>query len=171
MSANQGKLREIVGKVEEEEPEGEAVVGPSVEATIHSSGITPSLFSFLLFLIYAYTYTYFFLNTSLLHISLLGFSFFSWQISLPTRRYLDLKLRKRRTWTLCTAGSKWGVSCSSRGGGMGASVRSEFILSSLFLVSMWLSTSFLHSYPCTFSSCRGWIYWKRWAPYGRKPRN
>ena len=74
MSAKQAKLREIVGEVEEEEPEGEAVVGPSGEATIHSSGITPSLLSFSLLLIYAYTYTYFFLNTSLLHISLLSFS-------------------------------------------------------------------------------------------------
>ena len=62
-------------EVEEEEPEGETVVGPRGEATIHSSGITPSLFSFLLLLIYAYTYAYlFFLNTSLLHISLLSFS-------------------------------------------------------------------------------------------------
>ena len=46
VSTKQAKLREIVGKVEEEEPEGEAVVGPSGEATIHSSGITPSLLSF-----------------------------------------------------------------------------------------------------------------------------
>ena len=52
--------REIVGKVEEEEPEGEAVAEPSGEATIYSSGITPSLLSFLLLLIYVYTYTYFF---------------------------------------------------------------------------------------------------------------
>ena len=76
MSAKRAKLREIVGKVEEEEPEGETVVGPSGEDTIHSSGITPSLLSFLLLLIYPYTYAYFFLNTSLLHISLLSFSLF-----------------------------------------------------------------------------------------------
>ena len=50
MSAKQVKLREIVGKVEEEEPEDETVAGPSGEATIHSSGITPSLLSFLLLL-------------------------------------------------------------------------------------------------------------------------
>ena len=32
--AKRAKLREIVGKVEEEEPEGEAVVGPSGEVTV-----------------------------------------------------------------------------------------------------------------------------------------
>ena len=50
-------------------------------------------------------------------------------------------------WTLCAAGCKWGVSCLSGGGGTGASVRSEFILFSLFLVSMWLSTSFFTFLP------------------------
>ena len=63
MSAKQAKLREIMGKVEEEEPEGEAMAGLSGEATIHSSGITPSLLSFLLLLICAYTYAYFFFST------------------------------------------------------------------------------------------------------------
>ena len=32
------------GEVEEAEPEGETVVGPSGQATTHSSGSTPSLF-------------------------------------------------------------------------------------------------------------------------------
>ena len=58
MSVKWAKLREIVGKVEEEEPEGETVAGPSGEATIHNSGITSSPFSFLLLLTYAYTYIY-----------------------------------------------------------------------------------------------------------------
>ena len=40
-SAKWAKLREIVGEVEEEEPEGEAVAAPSGEATVHSSGNTP----------------------------------------------------------------------------------------------------------------------------------
>ena len=52
-----------MGEVEEEEPESEAVAGPSGEATIHSSGITPSLLSFLLLLIYVYTYAYLFFST------------------------------------------------------------------------------------------------------------
>ena len=43
--------------MEEEEPEGEIVAGPSGEATIHDSGIMPSLFSLLL-LSHAYTYIY-----------------------------------------------------------------------------------------------------------------
>ena len=46
-----------MGEVEEEEPEGEIVAGPSGEATIHDSGIMPSLFSLLL-LRHAYTYIY-----------------------------------------------------------------------------------------------------------------
>ena len=40
------KLWELVGEVEEDELEGEAVVGPSQEATTHSSGSTPPFFSF-----------------------------------------------------------------------------------------------------------------------------
>ena len=46
-----------MGEVEEEEPEGEIVAGPSGEATIHDSGIMSSLFLFLS-LIHAYTYIY-----------------------------------------------------------------------------------------------------------------
>ena len=41
ISAKKAKLRELVGEVEEDELEGEAVVGPSWEATTHSSGSTP----------------------------------------------------------------------------------------------------------------------------------
>ena len=38
-------MRELIGgEVEEEEPEGAAVVGPSREATTHSSGGTPPIF-------------------------------------------------------------------------------------------------------------------------------
>ena len=37
---------ELVGEVEKAEPEGEAVVVPHGEATTHSSGSTPPLFSF-----------------------------------------------------------------------------------------------------------------------------
>ena len=77
----------------------------------------------------------FFVNTSLLHILLLSFSLFSWQKSPLMRRYLDLKLRKRRVWTLCTVGFKWGVSLLNWR-------RRQSILFSLFLVSMWLSSSF-----------------------------
>ena len=40
--AKKAKLWELVGEVEEDELEGEAVVGPSSEATIHDSGIMPS---------------------------------------------------------------------------------------------------------------------------------
>ena len=47
-----------MGKVEEEEPKGETVAGPSGEATIHDSGITPSPFFFLLLLIHMYTFIY-----------------------------------------------------------------------------------------------------------------
>ena len=45
-----------MGEVVEEEPEGEAVVGPSREATAHSSGNTsPSLF-FLVIKLYSFFY-------------------------------------------------------------------------------------------------------------------
>ena len=44
-SAKEAKLQELIGEVEEDEPEGEAVVGPGGEATTHSSGSTPPLFS------------------------------------------------------------------------------------------------------------------------------
>ena len=54
LSVKRVKLRELVGEVEEEEPEGEIVAGPSDEATSHNSGITHSLFLWLL--IHAYTY-------------------------------------------------------------------------------------------------------------------
>ena len=37
-------MRELIGEVEEEEPEGEAVAGLSGEATTHSSGSTPPFF-------------------------------------------------------------------------------------------------------------------------------
>ena len=151
MSAKWVKLREIVGEVEEEEPEGEAVVGPSGEATIHSSGITPSLLSFLLLLlIYAYTYAYFFSQHVLtVHFTPEFLAFFSWQMSLPMRRYIDLKLRKRRMWTPCAVGSKEGAPCSTRGGGTGASVGGEFI--SFFSFGFYRAFYFfLHSHPCTF---------------------
>ena len=48
VSAKKAKLWELVGEVEEDEPEGEAVVGPSGEATTHSSGITLPLFLILI---------------------------------------------------------------------------------------------------------------------------
>ena len=49
VSAKKAKLQELVGEVEEDEPEGEAVVGPSGEATTHSLGSTPPLYFFSLF--------------------------------------------------------------------------------------------------------------------------
>ena len=66
------------------------------------------------------------------------------------RRYIDLKLRKRKMWTPCTVELKWGAPCLTGGGGMGASVGSEFILFSPFLVSMWLSTSLYIPIPVLF---------------------
>ena len=78
MSAKWAKLREIVGEVEEEEPEGETVAGPSGEATIHNFGITPSSFSLLL-LIYVYTYIYIYiLFFSFAHPTPESVPFFSW---------------------------------------------------------------------------------------------
>ena len=53
----EGEAQRTSGEVEEEEPEGEILAGPSGEATIHDSSIMSSLFLFLL-LIHAYTYIY-----------------------------------------------------------------------------------------------------------------
>ena len=55
------KLRELIGEVEEEEPEGDAVVGPRGEATTHSSGSTP-LFSKFCAEIYLRKFWFFFLQ-------------------------------------------------------------------------------------------------------------
>ena len=41
ISSKKAKLWELVGEVEEAGPEGEAVVGPSGEATTHSSNVHP----------------------------------------------------------------------------------------------------------------------------------
>ena len=46
ISAKKARIRELVGEVEEDKPEGEIVVGPSGKATKHSSGSTPPLISF-----------------------------------------------------------------------------------------------------------------------------
>ena len=46
-SAKKARLQELIGGVEEDEPEGEAVVGPSGEATTHSSGSTSPFFQIL----------------------------------------------------------------------------------------------------------------------------
>ena len=46
-------MQELIGEVEEDELDGEAVVGPSREATTHSSGSTPLFFSSLVFLSFA----------------------------------------------------------------------------------------------------------------------
>ena len=75
------KLRELVGEVQEEEPEGEIVAGPRGDTTIHDSGIMHSLS--LLLLIHAYTYIYICIYIDIyiyiqmfysLHIPLLSFS-------------------------------------------------------------------------------------------------
>ena len=44
ISTKKARLWELIGEVEEDEPEGEAVMGPSGEATTHSSGSTTPFF-------------------------------------------------------------------------------------------------------------------------------
>ena len=53
-----GKLREIVGDVEEEELEGEAVAGPRGEATAHTSVSTPPI-PLIFLVIHLYVYIFF----------------------------------------------------------------------------------------------------------------
>ena len=64
-----------MGDVEEQEPEAEAVVGPSGEATAHSSGNTPLCLSFTLLSIYTYIFPFKHIIT---HLNLI---FFFWSIS------------------------------------------------------------------------------------------
>ena len=58
--------------MEGEEPKVEAVVGPSWEATVHSSGNTPPI-PLILIVINLYAYISLFFNKSLLHLLLLSF--------------------------------------------------------------------------------------------------
>ena len=46
MLAKKARLWELIREVEEDESEGEAVVGPSWEATTHSSGSIPPFLKF-----------------------------------------------------------------------------------------------------------------------------
>ena len=140
MSAKWAKLREIVGKVEEDEPEGEAVAGPSGEATIQSSGITPSLLSFLLLLIYMYTYAYIFFQ----HILVAHFTpeflpcLFLADESTDEETHRPKSKGEEDVDTLYS----WvqvGGSCSNRGGGVGASVGSK----SYLLLFLWFLFGFL----------------------------
>ena len=64
ISAKKARLWELVGKVEEDEPEGEAVVGPSGEAMTHSSGSTLPFFFFLNFALKYYLKPLLFFNLS-----------------------------------------------------------------------------------------------------------
>ena len=65
-SAKKARLQELIGEVEEDELEGEAVVGPSGEATTHSSGSTPPIFILFEFCteILFQTLVFFFFNLS-----------------------------------------------------------------------------------------------------------
>ena len=110
-------LRELVGEVEEEEPEGEIVAGPSGEATIHDSGIMFSLFLFLSLIhsytyiyicVYIYIYIYIYMFSSL-HIPLLSFSLlFLEQMSPLMRNQWGPKPKRKVTSKHCTVGWKWG---------------------------------------------------------------
>ena len=62
--------------MEEEEPEGEAVMGPSGEVTVHSSGNTPPVPLILIVISLCVHIFFFSFSTSLLHILLLSFPLF-----------------------------------------------------------------------------------------------
>ena len=63
-SVKKARLQELIGEVEEDELEGEAVVEPSGEATTHSSGSTPPFFLVLNFAQKYYLKLLFFFNLS-----------------------------------------------------------------------------------------------------------
>ena len=144
-----------MGKVEEEEPEGEAVVGPSGEATVHSSGITPPLLSFPLLLIYVYIYI--FLQHTLAAHFTLEFSPFFLADESTDEEISRPKLRKRRMLTLCTVGFQWGfpVCPEERALGLLLEVSLFSSLPPFFVCGFLLLFTFL---PLYFSFFRGWIY-------------
>ena len=155
--------------MEEEELEGEVVARPSGEATVHSSGITPLLLPFSLLSVYVYII--FFQHIIIAYFTLELFPFVSWQMSPLMRRCPDPNLRKRRILTFYTVWCKWGVPCSFRGGGIGASVRGEFTLFSLSFASPVAFYFSLHSYPCIFFHLSGAGSTKKgWFPEGGSPQ-
>ena len=113
------KLGEMVGKTkgeEEKEPEGIAVVGPSWEAIVYSSGNTP-LFCFL---------TNHFMNCFILHLTASYSSMIGWicilnhaspsylgpscsQMSLMNRVKQWQRLRRSRSWGWGKIEWRWGL--------------------------------------------------------------
>ena len=98
--------------------------------------------------------------------------FFSWQMSPLMRRFPNPKLRNWRTLTLCAVGFKWGVSCSTGGGGRGASVRGESILFSLSFSShvTFYFFTFLPLYLYFFHLPGDGYTEKGWFPMGGGPQ-
>ena len=141
------KHGEIVGEMEEEEPEGEVVVGPSGEATVHSSGKTPPVPLILIVINLCAHIIYF--NTSLLHILLLGFPhFFSWLMSPLMRRCPHPKPRRRRILTFCIVGCKWGFPAYLEEETLGICWRWVHSLVSFCFPVHMVFYSPLFSYPC-----------------------
>ena len=155
--------------MEEEEPEGEAVVEPSREATVHSSGDTPLFLSFSLLSIPMHIYLFFF-NTSLLHLLPLRFSL-SCQMSPLMRKCSDYKQRKRRRLIPFVVGWKWRgflLIQRRRHKGFGWRWVHSFVSSCFSFWFIWLSTPLLFPPLYLISSFRGWICWKRLVPLGRR---
>ena len=69
------RLRELVGEVEEEEPEGEMVAGPSGEATTRDSGIISLLFIHIY--IKKFFFSFFFFSCTHLYMLLVYIDMFS----------------------------------------------------------------------------------------------
>ena len=119
-----GKTKGNCRRCGEEELEAEAVVGPSGEATVLSSGNTPPVP--LISPCYQFIYVHFsFFSTY--HYSSLTLFFFSWQMNPLMRKFPGLRQRRRKILTSSTVGCKWGLSCPTRRRGMGLLLEVGFL--------------------------------------------
>ena len=147
-SAKKARLRELIGEMEEDEPEGEAVVGPSGEATTHSSGSTPPL-NFA----QKYLFKTFVLPQPILLIPtlLLPDRWFCWGGGSQI-----VNKGREGYWYFMELGSGGGLSSSTWRGGMGAVDR----VSLFYLLFLLLQVTFVVLFPCFpfyLFFYRGWI--------------
>ena len=143
--------------------------GPSEEATVHSSGITPSLLSFSLLSIYAYTYIFFSQHTLAAHFTP-GFSlFFLADESINEEMSRPKTKEEEVVDTLCSWVQLSGLPAhlDEEAWGLLLEVSLFSSLPLFFYVAFYFS---LHSYPCIFHLSGDGSTEKGWFPMGGGPQ-